>query len=107
MNKPITNARVTRWFLLLQEFDITIVGRPRKSNVVENFLSRLNNNDDYTPVEDSLSDEHLFEVSAFSPWYANIANYLVAGRLPSHLSKREKRIIIEQSVRYCWIEGHC
>ena len=27
MNKPITNARVTRWLLLLQEFDITIVDR--------------------------------------------------------------------------------
>jgi hypothetical protein len=30
MNKPITNARVTRWLLLLQEFDITIVDRPGK-----------------------------------------------------------------------------
>eukprot|EP00253_Pinus_taeda_P026227 PITA_26227 len=28
MNKSITNARVTRWLLLPQEFDITIVDRP-------------------------------------------------------------------------------
>eukprot|EP00253_Pinus_taeda_P036484 PITA_36484 len=28
MNKSVTNARVTRWLLLLQEFDITIVDRP-------------------------------------------------------------------------------
>ena len=27
MNKPITNARVTRWLLILQEFDISIVDR--------------------------------------------------------------------------------
>jgi hypothetical protein len=39
MNKPITNARVTRWLLLLQEFDITIVDRPGKENVVADFLS--------------------------------------------------------------------
>jgi hypothetical protein len=39
MNKPITNARVTRWMLLLQEFDITIVDRPGKENVVVDFLS--------------------------------------------------------------------
>jgi hypothetical protein len=38
MNKPITNARVTRWLLLLQEFDITIVDRPGKENVVVDFL---------------------------------------------------------------------
>jgi hypothetical protein len=41
MNKPITNARVTRWLLLLQEFDITIVDRQRKENVVADFLSLL------------------------------------------------------------------
>jgi hypothetical protein len=46
MNKPITNARVSRWLLLLQEFDITIVDRPGKENVVADFLSRLTINDD-------------------------------------------------------------
>jgi hypothetical protein len=86
MNKPITNARVTRWLLLLQEFDITIVDRPGKENVVVDFLSRLHINDDNSPVDDSFPDEHLFAVSSHSPWYANIANYLVAGKVPPHLS---------------------
>ena len=39
MKKPVTNARVTRWLLLLQEFDITIIDTPRKENVVADFLS--------------------------------------------------------------------
>jgi hypothetical protein len=39
MNKPITNGRVTRWLLLLQEFNITVLDRPRKDNVVDDFLS--------------------------------------------------------------------
>jgi hypothetical protein len=64
MNKPITNARVTRCLLLLQEFDITIVDRPRKENVVVDFLSRLNINDDNSPVDDSFLDEHLFVVTS-------------------------------------------
>ena len=34
MNKPVTNARVTRWLLLLQEFNITIIDRPRRDNLV-------------------------------------------------------------------------
>ena len=53
MNKPVTNARVTRWLLLLQEFDITIIDRPGKENIVADFLSQLTNNDDSLLVEDS------------------------------------------------------
>ena len=37
MNKPVTNARVTRWLLLLKEFDITIIDKPGKENVVADF----------------------------------------------------------------------
>jgi hypothetical protein len=43
MNKPITHGRVTRWLLLLQEFDITIVEKTRKDNIVSNFISHLVN----------------------------------------------------------------
>jgi hypothetical protein len=106
INKPITNARVTRWLLLLQEFDITIVDRPGKENVVADFLSRLHINDDNSPVDDSFPDEHLFAVSTHSPWYAYIANYLVAGKVPPHLSPRERRKIIQKSARYSWIGGY-
>ena len=74
MNKPVTNSRITRWLLLLQEFDITIIDRPRKENVVADFLSRFTNSDDSLPVEDSFPYEHLFALSAHSPWYADVAN---------------------------------
>jgi hypothetical protein len=104
MNKFVTNARVTRWLLLLQEFDITIVDRPGKENVVADFLSPLTP-DDNTSVDDSFPDEYLFAISTHSPWYVDIANYLVVGKLPPHLSHREKRKIIQQSARYRWISG--
>ena len=58
------------------------------------------------PIEDYFPDEHLLDVSAHSPWYADGTNYLAAGKLPAHLSKKEKRKIIQQSARYCWIAGH-
>ena len=85
---------------------MTIIDRPGEENVVADFLSHFTNSDDSLPVEDSFPDEHLFAVSAHSPWYANVANYLATGNLPTHLSKREKRKIIQQSARYCWIDGH-
>lgn len=40
MNKPVTNARVTIWLSLLQEFNITIIDRPGRNNIVAYFLSR-------------------------------------------------------------------
>ena len=62
-NKPITKWRITRWLLLLQEFDITIKDRPGKGNVVADFLSRVPKSDDTLVVDDQFPDEHLFIVA--------------------------------------------
>ena len=50
MNKPITNGRVTLWLLLLQEFNITIIDRPGKENLVADFLSCVQHEDSTKPV---------------------------------------------------------
>lgn len=41
MNKPDVNACIIRRLLLLQQFDLTIIDKHGKENVVANFLSRL------------------------------------------------------------------
>jgi hypothetical protein len=41
MNKLVRNARVTRWLLLLQEFNITIIDRHGKDNVVVDFTTQV------------------------------------------------------------------
>jgi hypothetical protein len=89
MNKLITNGRFTRWFLLLYAYDISILNKLGKDNVVVEFLSRLTSNENEPPVEDSFTDEHLFAVSTNSSWFTDIANYLVARILPRHLSPKE------------------
>ena len=43
IDKHVTNGRVTRWLLLLQEFNITVLDRPGKQNEVADFLSRIEN----------------------------------------------------------------
>jgi len=53
MNKPDVNARIIRWLLLLQQFDLTIVDKPGKENVVADFLSRL----DLPAGEDGIVDD--------------------------------------------------
>jgi hypothetical protein len=102
MNKPVTNPRVTRWLLLLEEFNINIIDRPSKDNLVVDFLSRMIHFGDNTPVEDNFPDENLFVISTFTPWYAYVANYLVIGKMPQKLSPREKHKVIQLSANYMW-----
>jgi hypothetical protein len=106
MNKSITNGRVTRWLLLLQEFDISIIDKPGRENVIVDFLSRLTNEGEAIPLEDNFPDEHLFALSTNTPWFADIANYLAAGTLLQHLSPKERQRVIRQSATYSWIEGY-
>ena len=105
MNKPITNGRVTPWLLLLQEFNIIVVDRPGRENLVADFLSRIQHDDGDKLVDDTLLDEHLFVVSIQTPWFADIANYLAIGKLPNHLSPHEKRRVIVQSSNYSWVDN--
>jgi len=96
-NKPITNGRITRWLILLQEFDITIKDRPGKENPVADFLSRMPKLIDAAVVEDQFLDEHLFVVAVKVPWYADVANYLAVGKLPKHLTPNEQKQIVQRS----------
>jgi len=46
MKKLVVSGRIIRWLLLLQEFNVNIVDKLGKANVVANFLSRLSRNRD-------------------------------------------------------------
>jgi len=105
MNKILTLGCITRWLLLLQEFDITIIDKPRKDNVVADFMSRLNVDNEGEPIGDSFPDEYLFAISTNTPWYAEIANSLAIGKVPQHFSYKEHRRIIHHSSCYSWITG--
>jgi len=80
-----------------------VLDRPRKQNTVAGFLSRIQNTNEDSHVEDKFPEEYLFAVTTKTPWYADIANYLVTGKLPPHLFPSEKRRIIQESSKYSWI----
>jgi len=76
MNKSDVNAHIIRWLLLLQQFDLAIVDKLGKENVVADFLFRINlPAGEEGMVDDQMPDEHLFTISILSPWFANITNY--------------------------------
>jgi hypothetical protein len=105
MNKSINNGRITRSFFLLQEFNFTILDRPRRENLVVGILFSIHNEGKVTPVDGDFLDEHLFFVSTNSPCFSYVANYLGTGKLPQHLSPREKQKIGRLSASYSWIGG--
>jgi hypothetical protein len=90
MNKPITNGQVTSWLLLLQEFNIIVLDRPGKENLVDDFLSCINHEGDDILLDDIFLDEHLFCLSVNTPWFAYMENYLATRKLPSHFSPHKE-----------------
>jgi hypothetical protein len=68
--------------------------------MVANFLSRINNEGEVVHVEDKFPNEHLFAISIDSPWFVGIVNYMATGKLPRHLSYKEKHKIMRQSASY-------
>ena len=51
--------------------------------MVVDYLSRIHHDEnDTTLVDDAFLDEHLFHFFVQIPWYANIANYIAANKIP-------------------------
>src|SRR4051812_38879588 len=74
--KKDAKARLIRWILLLQEFDLEIRDKNGEDNRVADHLSRILINHEKTPLCETFPDEQLMNVTQI-PWYADIVNYLV------------------------------
>ncbi|WKA13012.1 hypothetical protein VitviT2T_030349 [Vitis vinifera] len=83
LTKQDAKARLIRWILLLQEFDLQIRDKKGVENVVADHLSRLAiaHNSHLLPINDDFPEESLMLLEK-APWYAHMANYLVTGEVP-------------------------
>ena len=61
MNKPAILGRLSHWFLLMQKFDITIVEKPGKANLVADLLSQLHVLDYPIAIDNSFLNEHFLK----------------------------------------------
>jgi hypothetical protein len=97
LSKKDSKARLVRWILLLQGFDITIKDKKGIENVVADHLSRLTTDlkSDITLIDDYFPNESLLSVSTL-PWFANIVNFLVSRQLPTHWSTQDKRKFLNE-----------
>ena len=105
MAKKDAKAKLIRWILLLQEFDVEIRDKKGVENVVGDHLSRLETEEERFEKESSIKeefpDEYLFSVN-ITPWYADIANFLASNILPPNLSYQQKKKFFSNIKHYLW-----
>ncbi|RVW19522.1 Retrovirus-related Pol polyprotein from transposon opus [Vitis vinifera] len=101
--KQDAKARLIRWILLLQEFNLQIRDKKGVENMVADHLSRLAiaHNSHVLPINDDFPDESLMLLGN-TPWYAYIANYLVTGEVPNQIIRK---CVLEEKQQ--GIPSHC
>ena len=84
LTKQNAKAKLIRWVLLLQEFNLQIRDKKGVENVVADHLSRLTiaHNTHNPPIYDEFPEESLLTLDN-APWFAHIANFLGTGELPT------------------------
>ncbi|XP_070022118.1 uncharacterized protein [Nicotiana sylvestris] len=104
MTKKNSKARLMRWVLLFQEFDLEIVDRKGCKYQVADHFPRLEDEGrprDGLRINDSFLDEQLLSVSVNSmPWFADVANFLMTGIVSCELSSNQRKKLKWDSLDY-------
>ncbi|RVW47389.1 putative mitochondrial protein [Vitis vinifera] len=105
LTKQDAKARLIRWIILLQEFNLQIRDKKGVENVVADHLSRLviAHKLTWPTINDDFPEESLMSIEV-APWYSNIANYLVIGEVPSEWSAQDKKHFFAKIHAYYWEE---
>ena len=103
--KQNTKARLIRWVLLLQEFNLQNKDKKGVENVVEDHLSRLTIAHDThsPPINDEFPEESLMQLEK-APWYAHIANFLATGEIPFDWKEQDRKYFFAKIHSYYWEE---
>ncbi|RVW12161.1 Retrovirus-related Pol polyprotein from transposon 17.6 [Vitis vinifera] len=105
LTKQDAKARLIRWILLLQEFNLQIRDKKGVENVVADHLSRIviAHDSHGLPINDDFPEESLMSIEV-APWYSHIANYLVTREVPSEWSTQDKKHFFAKIHAYYWDE---
>ncbi|XP_075083515.1 uncharacterized protein LOC142167253 [Nicotiana tabacum] len=99
MSKNDAKPRLIRWVLLLQEFDFEVKDRKGTENQVADHLSRLKEagrSKEDLEINDAFPYEHLLAISSTStPWYDDIAKFLVSDLIPDGLEAYQKKRFLQ------------
>ena len=105
LTKQNAKARLIRWVLLLQEFNLQIKDKKGVENVVADHLSRLTlaHNTHSVPINDEFPEQSLMQLKK-APWYAHIANFLTTGEIPAEWKGQDRKYFFAKILSYYWEE---
>ena len=105
LTKQNAKARLIRWVLLLQEFNLKIKDKKGVENVVADHLSRLMiaHDNHSPPIDDEFPEESLMQLEK-APWYAHIANFLTTGEVPAEWKGQDRKYFFAKIHSYYWEE---
>ena len=79
VNKPVLWGYICLWILLFQEFNFEIVVKLGRLNAGLDHISRLENEEETTNLDDTILDTQLFVVKFVDDYYEDIVHFLTIG----------------------------
>ena len=107
INKLCNTSRSMRWFLILLEFDFTIVVQKGITHQRVDHLSRLINGETSIGVNDDPLDAYLFNVEMILEWSRNLVPLLPIRKLRLDDSMDRNPSLVEQYEEYSMITRRC
>ena len=103
VNKPCAIGRIVRWFVILLEFDFTVVVKKGSTHLSVDHLSRITYGEAPTGVDDDIPDATLFQIETAPRWVKHIVSFLSTGYVSDTDSIPRSIILIEDSAPYTLI----
>ena len=79
VNKPCCIGRLVRWFVILLEFDFTIVVKKGSTHQRADCVSRILNGEHPIEVSDELPNAGLFQIEMVPNWSEHLVHFLTIG----------------------------
>ena len=94
-----------RWFLILLEFDFTVVVKKGTTHQRADHLSRLTHGEAPTGVEDDLPDAYLFNIEMIPRWSEEFVPLLTMGQMDIPIPMKEKQAMIQKTASFVMLAG--
>ena len=99
-------GKYNKWIVILQELNLEFVSaKSKKSLIFAKLISDFPSEAEELVCEDTFVDEHIFLISNLDPWYVDIIIYLQTLKIPTHLSRDERRRLCHVSKNYLIVDN--
>jgi hypothetical protein len=108
LTRHVINGNISRWIVILQEFDLDFVSAKSKNLLVFlELISKLLVESGDVILEESPIKGVMFFIASLDPWYGDILLYLQTLKCPTYSSHDECRRIRHQEKNYLILEDNC